>query len=65
METITTDHPVTQNRSIITRHIADFWDKTSQGWQTIWGPHTLIYPAGVSRIKAGRPVAFSDVVFRR
>ena len=27
------------NRSKTTRNIADFWDKTSQAWQTIWGPH--------------------------
>jgi len=39
MRKITTDHPVTQDRSTMTRHIADFWDKTSEGWQTIWGPH--------------------------
>ena len=23
----------------MTHRIADFWDKTSRGWQTIWGPH--------------------------
>ena len=39
MEKINTDHPITRDRSGITRNIADFWDKTSKAWQIIWGPH--------------------------
>src|SRR5579862_4039235 len=39
MGKIMTDQPVMQSRSKITRRIADFWDHTSWGWQTIWGPH--------------------------
>jgi len=39
MERIKTDYPVTQDRSTMTRRIGDFWNKTSKGWQTIWGPH--------------------------
>lgn len=39
MEKIRTDRPITQDRLRITRDIADFWNKTSEGWQTIWGPH--------------------------
>jgi tocopherol O-methyltransferase len=39
METIKTDRPVTLDRPKITREIADFWNKTSKAWQTIWGPH--------------------------
>ena len=39
METIRTDRPITHDRLKITREIADFWNKTSKAWQTIWGPH--------------------------
>jgi tocopherol O-methyltransferase len=39
MDKIRTDHPVTQDRLIMTREIAAFWNKTSRAWQTIWGPH--------------------------
>jgi len=39
MEKIKTDRPVGPNRLKTTRRIAGFWNKTSQGWQTIWGPH--------------------------
>jgi len=39
METVRTDRPVTLDRVRITREIADFWNKTSSAWQTIWGPH--------------------------
>jgi len=39
METIRTDQPLMQDRPKITREIADFWNKTSLAWQTVWGPH--------------------------
>jgi tocopherol O-methyltransferase len=39
METIKTDSPIPHDRLKITREIADFWNKTSKAWQTIWGPH--------------------------
>ena len=39
METIMTDRPITHDRLKTMREIADFWDKTSVGWQTVWGPH--------------------------
>lgn len=39
MEQIRTDRPITRDRLKITRNIADFWDKTSRGWQAVWGPH--------------------------
>jgi tocopherol O-methyltransferase len=39
MEKIKTNRPVGPNRLKITRRIAGFWNKTSKGWQTIWGPH--------------------------
>jgi len=39
MEAIRTDRPIELDRLKITREIADFWNKTSQAWQTIWGPH--------------------------
>lgn len=39
METIKTDQPIMHNRVKITHEIADFWNKTSKAWQTIWGPH--------------------------
>jgi len=39
MEAIRTDRPIALDRLKITREIADFWNKTSRAWQTIWGPH--------------------------
>jgi len=39
MEIVRTDHPIAQDRRKITHDIADFWNKTSTAWQTIWGPH--------------------------
>ena len=39
METVRTDRSITHDRPKVTREIADFWNKTSTAWQTIWGPH--------------------------
>jgi tocopherol O-methyltransferase len=39
MDAIRTDRPIALDRLKITREIADFWNKTSRAWQTIWGPH--------------------------
>jgi tocopherol O-methyltransferase len=39
VEKIKTDRPITHDRPEITREIADFWNKTSEAWQAIWGPH--------------------------
>jgi tocopherol O-methyltransferase len=39
LKTIRTDQPIMRNRAKIMRIIADFWDKTSEGWRVIWGPH--------------------------
>jgi cyclopropane fatty-acyl-phospholipid synthase-like methyltransferase len=39
MEKIRTDRPLIEDRIKITREIANFWDKTSLGWKTVWGPH--------------------------
>src|SRR6266446_5824633 len=39
METVRTDRSITHDRLKVTREIADFWNKTSTAWQTIWGPH--------------------------
>ncbi|RPJ44976.1 MAG: methyltransferase domain-containing protein [Betaproteobacteria bacterium] len=39
METIKTDLPLAFDRPRITREIADYWNRTSRAWQTIWGPH--------------------------
>lgn len=40
MEKIRTDQlTITQDRRKVTHSIAEFWDKTSKGWQTVWGPH--------------------------
>lgn len=36
---IRTDQPLMNDRLKITRIIANFWDKTSLAWRTIWGPH--------------------------
>jgi tocopherol O-methyltransferase len=36
---IKTNHPIINDRTQITKNIADFWNKISAGWQTIWGPH--------------------------
>lgn len=36
---IKTYEPLMRDRIKITQTIADFWDQTSVGWQTIWGPH--------------------------
>ncbi len=38
-EKIKTNCPVGPDRVKTTRRIVDFWNKTSKGWQTIWGPH--------------------------
>jgi len=39
MEKINTNSPVGPDRLKTTRRIMDFWNKTSNGWQTVWGPH--------------------------
>jgi tocopherol O-methyltransferase len=36
---IKTDHPFFHDPAKITQTVADFWDKISEGWHTIWGPH--------------------------
>src|ERR1700722_747898 len=36
---IKTDRPFFYNQAKISQIIADFWDKTSEGWLAIWGPH--------------------------
>lgn len=36
---IQTDQPIFHNRTKITKIITEFWDKTSEGWRTVWGPH--------------------------
>lgn len=36
---VKTDRAILQNRAKITEKIADFWNKTSEGWRAIWGPH--------------------------
>jgi tocopherol O-methyltransferase len=36
---IKTDHPFFHDPNKITQTVADFWDKISDGWHTIWGPH--------------------------
>ncbi len=39
MDIIKTDRPVLPNRGDITHQIATFWNKTSEGFRTVWGPH--------------------------
>ena len=39
MDTIKTDRPVLPSRADITDQIATFWNKTSEGFRTVWGPH--------------------------
>src|ERR1700722_16434807 len=39
MEKIKTYHPVMRDRSAMTHKIAEFWNKTSGAWKTIWGTH--------------------------
>jgi tocopherol O-methyltransferase len=34
-----TDIPLFSDRKKMTRKIADFWNKTTEGWRTVWGPH--------------------------
>ena len=36
---IMTTQPLMSDRSQITRQIANFWDKITEGWRAIWGPH--------------------------
>lgn len=36
---IKTDSPLAHNRASITKKIASFWDRTSEGWKMVWGPH--------------------------
>lgn len=36
---IRTSQPVMADRDKTMRKIADFWNKTSEGWRAIWGPH--------------------------
>ncbi len=37
--TIRTDYPILKNREKMNHTIADFWNKISDGWLKIWGPH--------------------------
>jgi len=39
MEIIKTDRPVLPSRADITDQIATFWNKTSDGFRMVWGPH--------------------------
>ena len=39
MEIIKTDHPILSDRFDITREIASFWNKTSEAFKMVWGPH--------------------------
>jgi tocopherol O-methyltransferase len=39
MEIVRTDRPVLPSRTDITREIAVFWNKTSEGFRMAWGPH--------------------------
>lgn len=36
---IRTDQPLIQDRAVITEKIKSFWNKTSEGWRTVWGQH--------------------------
>lgn len=36
---IKTNQPLLNNHEKMTQQIADFWDQTSEGWQTVWGTH--------------------------
>lgn len=36
---VKTNEPILHNRAKITKTIANFWNKTSDGWRQIWGPH--------------------------
>lgn len=36
---INTYQPLVHNRSKITKTITTFWDRTSEGWHKLWGPH--------------------------
>lgn len=36
---IMTTQPLMSDRSQVTRQIANFWDKITEGWRAIWGPH--------------------------
>lgn len=36
---IKTYRSIIDDRSLLTKKIATYWDKTSSGWQKIWGPH--------------------------
>jgi len=39
MEIVRTDRPVLSSRADITKEIAVFWNKTSEGFRMAWGPH--------------------------
>ncbi len=39
MVTVTTDRPVLPDRKGITKDIARFWNKASEGFRAAWGPH--------------------------
>ncbi len=36
---IKTAHSIIPDREKITNKRASFWDQTSDGWRTVWGPH--------------------------
>ena len=36
---IRTDSPLTRNRAKMNQVVASFWNKTSEAWYQIWGPH--------------------------
>lgn len=39
MATIKTSSPIFKDRQSTMHLVADFWDKMSEGWHDIWGPH--------------------------
>jgi tocopherol O-methyltransferase len=36
---INTDQPIFHERTAVTTTIASFWDRISEGWNMVWGPH--------------------------
>lgn len=60
---VKTDQPIFKNRLKITRTIADFWNKTSEGWRTIWGPH--IHHGFYENNEAITPVEAQEILIKK
>lgn len=63
MITIKTDQPILKNREKMNQTIAKFWNKTSYGWQEVWGPH--IHHGFYEHSKEATPLQAQEILIEK